>query len=331
MALNEQLINKVHELVIQAGMGKFLEPLWRDADGPLLQADRICRDYPGAVPPIYPALIHYRLALLALRDIKSLTQTQLIDVSERLNKASSFKQFGPWPLLYRMVVLKKLKDKEELKRVFRDAIEFVSDQSGLVRGIQEADSTDLHYPGMAQSHIFNAMELATFFCELDYGPLTGVLDSFMGHSNGYAPGLSAEALDWVMICFRDGMKVHRNLEQPFIESAANTYFDEACAQGDKALLVSLDLDAKINQKRCRCSDPQHLRKWTRDVKTAPLRKVLKSNPRDSTDRDHCTRLRHLFGDAISFSDSGVSLHGAATLIVTMKGDLWLAGWEDCDP
>jgi hypothetical protein len=323
MAFNDELVDQVHELIIQAGRGKFLGPLWKVADGPLLRAERLCESNPGAVPAIYPAIIHYRLALLALRDIKTLTTDELISASDRLISASHFKEFGPWPLLYRMVVLKKLKHREELKRVFRDAVEFVSDHSGLVRNIRYADPDELDYPGIAQSHVFNALELATFFCELDYKPLTGILDSFLGSSNEFAPGVSAEALDWVMIYFRDGMKVHRNLAQPFMESVAYDYFDEACKRGDRALLICLDIEAKINQVRCRCSDQQHLQKWTRDVRAEPLRKVLKSAANNTTERDHCARLRHLFGDCITFSDSGALLTGAATLIVTMKGDVWL--------
>ena len=59
------------------------------------------------------------------------------------------------------------------------------------------------------------------------------------------------------------------------------------------------------------------------MRAEPLRRVLKSAAKNTTERDHCARLRHLFGDSITFSDSGASLTGGATLIVTMRGDMWL--------
>lgn len=219
-----------------------------------------------------------------------------------------------------MVALRKLKDKEGLQGVFHDVVESVSHHSGLVRGIRNVDSDGIDYPGIAQSHIFNALELATFFCELEYGPLASILDSFMGSPTHLVPGISPESLDWVMICFRNGIKLERSMEQPFMESAAKSYFEDACKRGDKAILLCLNLTENINQVRCYCSDELHRRKWTRDVKADPLIKVLKSRAKKTTtDRDHCRRLKDLFGDCITFSDSGVALSGAATLIVTMAG------------
>ena len=346
MALNhelvDELIDQVHKLIRQAERGKFLAPLWQDAEGPLLRAERLCESKPGAVPEIYHAIIQYRLALLALRDIKSLKKDELRDVSNRLSRASKYNEFGPWPLLYRMVALRKLKDKEGLQGVFHDVVESVSHHSGLVRGIRDVDSDGIDYPGIAQSHIFNALELATFFCELEYGPLASILDSFMGSPTHLVPGISPESLDWVMICFRDGIKLERSMEQPFIESAAKSYFEDACKRGDKAILLCLNLTENINQVRCYCSDELHRRKWTRDVKADPLIKVLKSRAKKTTtdrdhcrrrakktttDRDHCRRLKDLFGDCITFSDSGVALSGAATLIVTMAVGSWVKSCE----
>jgi hypothetical protein len=327
MALDHELSEEVHGLIRQSERGKFLAPLWRDADGPLLTAERLCDSNPSAVPEIYHAIIQYRLALLALRDIKSLKKDELVKVSDRLNKLTGRSEFGPWPLLYQMVALRKLKDKEGLQRVFRKVVESVSHHSGLVRGIRDVDLDGVDYPGIAQSHIFNALELATFFCELEYGPLASILDSFMGSPTRFVPGISPESLDWVMICFRNGIKFHRNMEQPFIESAAKSYFEDACKRGEKALLLCLNLTENVNQVRCHCSDELHGRKWTRDVKADPLIRVLKSRAENTTERDHCTRLKHLFGDSITFSDSGVALTGAATLIVTMAGRKWV---ESCE-
>jgi hypothetical protein len=283
----------------------------------------LCNQSPGAVPAIYPALINYRIALLALRDIKSLGEQALESISVRLKQAARMSEFGPWPLLYRMVVLKKLKSRDELRSVFSDAVHFVSHHSGLSRSISEGENSDLDYPAIAQSHIFNALELATFFCELEYSPLTGLLDSFIGTSNSFAPGISAEALDWSMIYYENGACSHRTMEQPFIESQSRSYFEDASGRGNKVLLLCIDLDGKIDQKRSRCTDPLHLRKWTPDVKTDSLISVLQSaEARNTTDRDHRARLKHLFSDSISFGSSGATLINNSTLIVTVKSSLW---------
>jgi hypothetical protein len=328
MALNQALTDRVHALVLKAGKSKFYSSERASTINVLLEAESICVSAPGEISPPYQDLIGYRIALLRLRNVKDLSHEELRDVSNRLERASKEDDFGPWPYLYRLVALKKLKNKEALRACLQQALQAVAKESRLNDEIYQSDVADLDYPAIAQSHIFNALELAVFFCELDYSPLEGLLDSFMGSSNAFVPGVSAEALNWSMIQFEGGSHIHRSLPKPFIESQAIAHYNDAVARGHRALLLSVNLDGKIDQDGSRCTDPSNLRKWTRDVSTSALVDALHARFPNTTARYNRDRLQHLFGELIDFPSTGAMLKENATLIITLHGSAWLAG-PDC--
>lgn len=322
MGLNDQRTEKVHELLVQAGAAKFYSSQWKSAIDVLLEAERICLEAPEEIASPYPELVGYRIALLRLREIKGLSRDVLLDLSERLARASQNRDFGPWPDIYRLVVLRKLKDKGALREGVARAVTTVEQESRLNASIYENDRDSVEYPAIAQSHIFNALELAVFFCELEYSPLGGMLDSFMGSPNAYVPGLSSEELTWSMIRFEGDVRSHRVLDRRTIERQSLVYYEDAVARGNKALLLCVGRDGRIDQDRSRCTDPSNLRKWTRDVSTAALVAALRSDFTTSTARDHRGRLRHFFGGCIEFREGEARIAGEGTLLITMGCGLW---------
>lgn len=326
MAINELLTDRVEKLYGSAVLAKFCSDDWGQALRPLEEAEALCAAHPPShdegIPEIFSVLLNYRISLIHLRGIKNLGLPRLEEICGRLDRAKKFALFGPWPHLYQMVVLKKLKRKRDLLDTFHELTSLVSNHCREEGLIARGPLSDVDFPEIAQAHIFNSLELAAFFCELDYDELAGFSDSFTNASYGVNMAISAEAVQWQMVRFEDGLRATRTFPQPVAEKLAEEYFNDSKERGLKTLLLCIDLDGHIDQKRTKCTDESYIRRWTQDVNTHVLCAALFSaGSGETTERDHHKRLKTFFADSIRFDKSGAILTEDASLIIAVNAAL----------
>ncbi|MBX3278410.1 MAG: hypothetical protein KF868_10450 [Acidobacteria bacterium] len=120
---------------------------------------------------IWPALTAYRLAHLTLRR-PDLTYDELMEVDEWLIEACRQRVLGPWPCLYRLAVMHRLKANDLIDGAFAHARE---------RVLQHLDEES----AQLQSHIFNALELSAYFLGQPYHSLEGI-GEIENRNNPYA-------------------------------------------------------------------------------------------------------------------------------------------------
>ncbi len=112
------------------------------------------------------ALIRYRLGHLLLR--QEADADTLMDAELNFAAAARSLALGPWPHTYRLAALARLR-----------ALSSDQDQRRINRKIDRTreralEALDTSCEGQIQSGAFNAVELATYFLGLPYGPLEGL-------------------------------------------------------------------------------------------------------------------------------------------------------------
>ena len=134
--------------------------------GILRRAERLMKEMPG-LPPANRALIRYRLGHLLLR--ASPGPETLCDAEQCFSEAARSRALGPWPHIYRLAVLSRLRNGMSTERE-RGGIDrqLVRTRDAALASLSDEPREQL------QSGPFNAVELATYFLELSYTPLEGL-------------------------------------------------------------------------------------------------------------------------------------------------------------
>jgi hypothetical protein len=157
---------------------KRLRGAGRDALEVLRRAHSLATE-PDRLAP-WAELAAYRLAHVLMR--RARTVKELEDVEALFRKSARAKVLGPWPRLYHLSVLSRIRRREpgavpapRLADAFRRALTEVRDAPSRQEFHDdegEVMTTELQQP------LFNALELCAYFLEVDYEPLEGLGDEF---------------------------------------------------------------------------------------------------------------------------------------------------------
>jgi hypothetical protein len=184
----EKRRNKVADLLCRGSNAKMQRASSDRALGLLLEAHRLAHLSPGVRDP-WRALTSYRLAHLRLRQSMQ-TLDDLLETDELLAEATRCRELGPWPHLYRLAVLHRIRLADE-SIVSERRIEehFLG-----ARAVLSQHACDEETPRRArlQDPLFNSLELCSYFLGRPYTALEGLrgeLDDPLGAHE-----------DWSFVC-----------------------------------------------------------------------------------------------------------------------------------
>lgn len=194
---------EVYRLLKQGSCEKLLFDRTRDALERVNEAYELTFDKEG-LPLLlepFPSLVCYRKALLMLRG-EELTHDKLLEIDELLSRARKENSLGPWPRLYRLSVLGRLRElgqvpEPKIKKAYAAARSAVKDYLNEERWDEYTQTTNV-----IQREIFNALELSTFFLGRKYSDLEGVGARFFadsGSSSEIFLGMGPEDERWYLL------------------------------------------------------------------------------------------------------------------------------------
>jgi len=157
---------ELFDLIDRGRSAKLLHDGSATALGILRRAEQLIKEMPD-LPAANRALIRYRLGHLLLRAAPD--SEALYDVERCFSDAARSRALGPWPHIYRLAVLSRLRNgmfiERERGRIDR---QLVRTRDAALASLSDDPREQL------QSGSFNAVELATYFLELSYAPLEGL-------------------------------------------------------------------------------------------------------------------------------------------------------------
>jgi hypothetical protein len=221
----------------------------------------------------YRALAAYRLALVLLRQDPPLTRKKLEEIDDLLAFVLNHNYMGPWPYLYRMPVLNRLKAHRSHTKIATQKLEdsLTSAHLYLRNSYQQDrsvyighDSRENDYPLLVESHIFNALELACFLSDLPYSFLSREIHSILPRriesmSDLPANSLSLDHIDksiaphaasWLIVTFSPRY-ASTPFPKPIIERQAVLDFQAAKERGHTCLLLVTGTNGELELNACK--------------------------------------------------------------------------------
>ena len=156
IAVNREV---VHRLMREASSEKLMRHETERALEKFRRAEKLIDQHD--LPEPWPSLCAYRMGHLLLRT--AATRQDLLDARSNFATAKGSKCLGPLPDIYYLAALYRLKKRnlEDIKRPFDDAKKSI-------------ESLEMKENPQLQDHMFNLLELASYFSDFDYESLEGM-------------------------------------------------------------------------------------------------------------------------------------------------------------